>query len=86
MEISELLHKFDGGELIGLASVIGVLLLGAWGFMMCHLSQAQKTRRVEALTSLKQEMLQRGMSAQDIQVVIDCGAENTRRALRRCIV
>jgi hypothetical protein len=86
MDISELLSKFDGGELIGLVAVTGSLLVGAWGIMMCYLSQAQKTRRVEALTALKQDMLQRGMSAQDIRAVLDCGSDGVRKGLRRCFL
>jgi hypothetical protein len=81
MDFSELLAKFDGGELIGLVAVTGSFLVAAWGI---YLSQAHKTRRVEALTALKQDLLKSGMSAQDIQIVLDCGSESRRRGLRRC--
>jgi hypothetical protein len=83
MDISDLLAKFDGGELIGLVAVTGSFLVAAWGI---YVSQTHKTRRVEALTALKQDLLKRGMSAQDIQVVLNCGFEGGRRGLRRCFL
>lgn len=85
MELSELLSKFDGGELIGLVTVTGSLLLGAMGILTWHSAQAQKTRRVEALAALKQEMVQRGMSTRDIQVVLESGSNGIRGMLRRCM-
>jgi hypothetical protein len=83
MDFSELLSKFDGGELIGLVAVTGFFLVAAWGI---YLSQAHKTRRVEALIALKHDMLKRGLSAQDIQVVLDSGSEGRQRGLRRCLI
>jgi hypothetical protein len=87
MDISELLYRFDGGELIGLVAVTGGLLVGALGLMLRYLAQVQKTRRVEALSALKHDMVKRGMSAHDIQTVLVCGADGEiRRGLRRCFM
>jgi hypothetical protein len=84
MDISELLAKFDSGELIGLVAVIGGLLVGSLVIMLGFFAQAQKSRRVEMLSALKQDMLKRGMSAEEIQLVLNCGSEGFRRGLRRC--
>ena len=37
MDISELLYRFDGGELIGLVAVTGGLLVGSLGLMLRYL-------------------------------------------------
>ena len=84
MDISELLAKFDSGELIGLVAVLGCVFVGSLGILLGFYVHAQKTRRVETLSDLKQDMLKRGMSAEDIQLVLNSGSERVRRGLRRC--
>ena len=74
--MSEFLSKFDGGELIGLVAVAGGLLCGVvailWGAW-------NKTRRAEIAAALKQDMLNRGMSAEEIRTVLDAGTRASRR-------
>ena len=76
----ELLSKFDGGELIGVIAVVGGLLCaitaiiaGAW----------TKVRRTEIAAALKHDMLNRGMSADDIRTVLETGSKRSRQALDR---
>jgi len=80
----ELLSKFDSGELLALIifviSIIGGLLCGIIGIIA---GTWQKVRRAEIAAALKQDMLNRGMSAEDIRTVLDAGTKESRRALRR---
>jgi hypothetical protein len=81
--MSEFLSKFDGGEFIGLVAVAGGLLCG----IICGTTAIiagcwESVRRAEMLAALKQDMLNRGMSAEDIRTVIDAGSKSSRRALK----
>ena len=67
----ELLSKFDPGQLIGLTAVVGGLLCGAVAIVMGVGCAIHKTQ-VEA--GLKKSMLERGMSAEEIRMVIDAGS------------
>ena len=69
--MSEILSKLDGDGVIGLFSVVGGLLCGTVAIIMCFW---HKTRKLEITAALKQDMLNRGMSADDIQAVIESGA------------
>ena len=79
----ELLARFDSGELLGLIlggiSIIGGLLCGIVGIIA---GTWQKVRRAEIAAALKQDMLNRGMSAEDIRTVLEAGTEESQRALR----
>jgi hypothetical protein len=73
--MDELLSKLDGGELIALVAVGGGLLCGIVGIIMgCWLEM----RRVSANAALKQDMLERGLSAEDIRTVLDAGTGQTQ--------
>ena len=75
--LSDLIAKFDGGQLIGLvAVVIGPLV--AIVAIMCH--QWRKVRIAEMEGALKQQMLDKGMSAEDIERVLSSSQEPTRRS------
>jgi pentatricopeptide repeat protein len=80
----EFLSKFDGGELIGLVAVAGGLLCGilcgVTGIVMGCLVEMRKT---EAVAALKQDMLNRGMSADEIRMVIEAGSPESLKALKR---
>lgn len=77
--MSELLSKFDSGELIGLFTVGGGILCGLVAIIGGITSSAwQKARIIE----LKQDMLNRGMSADEIQTVIEAGSNNPLIARR----
>lgn len=80
MEFQGLLSKFDAGELIGLVSVVGGLLCGITAILAGTWS---KVRRTEIAASLKQEMLNRGMSAEEIRTVLEAGSKSCRKARER---
>jgi hypothetical protein len=69
----------EPGELIGLVAVAGGLLCGIVGIVMgCWLEM----RKVAGANDLKQNMLERGMSAEEIQTVLDAGADSAGKS--RC--
>ncbi|HEV3263357.1 MAG TPA: hypothetical protein VG013_41360 [Gemmataceae bacterium] len=84
--MTDLLSKFDAGELIGLVAVVGGLLCGIMGIFLGVYFQGQRTRRAEIAAALKQDMLNRGMSADEIRTVLDAGAQSPRRAGRQSSV
>lgn len=67
----ELLSKFEPGELIGLTAVVGGLICGVLGTVM-GIGLAIRKNELEA--SLKKSMLERGMSAEEIRMVMDAGS------------
>jgi hypothetical protein len=72
----ELLSKFDSGEIIGLVAVVGGLLCGICAIVMgCWL----EIRRAELSAALKQDMLNRGMTADEIQTVMEAGIKEFRK-------
>lgn len=74
------LSKFDAGELIGLVAVGGGLLCAIVGiFMGCWLEMS----KTASATSLKHEMLERGMSAEEIRTVLDAGTAHSLPGSRR---
>jgi hypothetical protein len=69
--VEDLLAKMSPGALIGLVAVTGGLLCGIVGIVMgCWLEM----RKVSATTALKQDMLDRGLSAEDIKTVLEAGS------------
>jgi hypothetical protein len=81
--MTELLSRFEPGEIIGLLAVAGGLLIGLiCGPTAIIADYWHKIRRVETEAALKQDMLSRGMSAEDIQTVIDAGSDGSRKNLR----
>jgi hypothetical protein len=67
----ELLSKFEPGELIGLTAVVGGLICGILGTVM---GIGLAIRKMELEASLKKSMLERGMSAEEIRMVMDAGS------------
>jgi hypothetical protein len=65
--MGEFLSKFNGGELIGLVSVLGGLLIAVLAVVV---SQWRRVRVTELEAALKQQMLERGMSAAEIEQVV----------------
>jgi hypothetical protein len=68
----DLLSRLDGGELIGIVSVVGGLLIAAVGIIA---GSWVKVRRAELAAALKQDMLNRGLSADDIRTVLEAGSK-----------
>ena len=85
MTLTEFLSRFDGGELIGLVALLSTMLLGLilgiMGIFLGFYAQRQAGRRAEILAALKQDMLSRGMSANEICMVLDAGSKSTPEAL-----
>ena len=67
----ELLSKFEAGELIGLTAVVGGLLCGLVAIVM---GTGLAIRKTELTVGLKKSMLERGMSAEEIRMVMDAGS------------
>jgi hypothetical protein len=66
----EYLSRFSPGEMIALVSIVGglfVVIFAVAGDIW------QRVRKVEIETKLKQDMLDRGMSADEIRTVLDAG-------------
>jgi hypothetical protein len=67
----ELLSKFEPGQLIGLTAVVGGLSCGALAIVMGIWLAMRKT---ELEAGLKRSMLERGMSAAEIRIVMEAGS------------
>jgi len=65
--------KFDAGELIGLIAVAGLLLCGVLGILLGFYAQWSRHRRAEMAAALRQQMIDRGMSADEIVAVLQTG-------------
>jgi hypothetical protein len=68
----ELLSRLDAGELIGIVSVVGGLLIALVGIIA---GSWVKVRRAEIAGALKQDMLNRGMNADDIRTILEAGSK-----------
>ena len=83
--MSEVMSKFQPEDFAGLVSVVGGMVIFTVAIIAWFW---HKTRKLEIQAALKQDMLNRGMSADEIQTVIEsgagcCGASyRNRRSLR----
>jgi hypothetical protein len=68
--MSEIMSKLDGDGVLALISIVGGLLCGMVAIAM---SFWHKTRKLEIAAALKQDMLNRGISADEIQTVVESG-------------
>jgi hypothetical protein len=66
----ELLSRFNPEDVIALVAVVGGLIVGPAIAIFIHFNGLRKT---EILTRLKQDMLDRGMSAEEIKMVLEAG-------------
>ena len=80
--MTEVLTKFDSGEIIGLVAVVGTFLCGVLGILLGFYVHWQKHRKAETTAALKQDMLNRGMSAEEIQTVLEAGSKSPGKAYR----
>lgn len=76
----ELLPKLNPGELLAVVAVVGGLLCAIIGIIA---GTWAKVRRAEIAAALKQDMLNRGMSADDIRTVLEAGTRLSREDLHR---
>ena len=79
--IDLLFSKFNPGELTTLLSVAGGLLCVITAIIA---GNWQKVRRAEITAALKQDMVNRGMSADDIRTVLEAGSKASRSSRKRC--
>jgi len=78
--MSELLSRFGPGEFIGLVAVAGGLLIPILcGVTAIITDYFFKIRQL----ALKQDMLNRGMSAEEIRVVLEAGSKRSPKAQYR---
>ena len=68
----DLFNKLEGGEVIGLVSVVGGLLVA---IIAVASVQWRRVRIAEIDGSLKQQMLDKGMSAAEIETVMKASVE-----------
>jgi hypothetical protein len=79
MDLNEILSKFDSGELIGLVlggiAITGGFVCGIIGIIAGVICSHHNARRAQIEAALKQDMLSRGMSAQEILAVMEAGTK-----------
>ena len=68
--MSEFFSKLNGGEVTALAAVVGGMLVAITGIIA---SQWRRVRVAELHGALKQQMLDKGMSAEEIVQVMNAG-------------
>ncbi|HEY2759348.1 MAG TPA: hypothetical protein VGI75_01355 [Pirellulales bacterium] len=71
--MGELLSRCNGDDLCGLLAIAGGLLCGLTAIIA---AAWYRIRKVEIAASLKQDMLNRGMSADDIKTVLEAGLKS----------
>lgn len=76
--MSEILSKLDGAGVIAIFAVAGGFVLA---FVAILTSAWTKVRQAEAVAALKQDLAARGMSAEEIRIVLEAGSKTTLRAL-----
>ena len=77
--MGELLSRFEPGQLIGLAAVVGGLFVGALAVVM---GIAHEMRKTELTAALKKDMVERGMSPQEIRMVLEAGRKSSHEACK----
>jgi hypothetical protein len=72
----ELLSRMSPSEFIGLVAVVGGMLCGVVAIVT---GVGLEFRRASLAFTLKKDMLERGMTAEEIQIVMEAGAKNRER-------
>jgi hypothetical protein len=72
--MGDYLSKLDGGELIAVIAIVGGLICG----MLVLLGEIwRRSRKAEIDARLKTDMLDRGMSAEEIKTVLEAGGKES---------
>ena len=72
----DLLSRFNNGELIGLVAVVGGFVFVTFVSIVKVIGRTWRgIREAEIAAALKRDMLERGMSAEDIRSVIEAGSK-----------
>jgi hypothetical protein len=72
--MSEFLSRCPPGEMIALVSIIGGLICGS---IVLVASFWRRIRQAEIDAKLKQDMLDRGMTPEEIRIVVEAGTKIT---------
>jgi hypothetical protein len=72
--MAEILSKFSAGELIAVIAIVGGLLVGLFVMMADYW---HRIRKAEIAAKLKHDMLDRGMSAEEIRIVLEAGTKKS---------
>jgi hypothetical protein len=72
--MAEFLSRLNFGEMVGFIAITGGLLIG---FVAVVGGIWSGVRKKEIAAGLKHDMLERGMSAEDIRMVLDAGKKNS---------
>jgi hypothetical protein len=71
--MGEYLSKLDGGELIAVIAIVGGLICG----VIVMIGEFwRRIRKAEIDAKLKTDMLDRGMSAEEIKTVLEAGSKS----------
>jgi hypothetical protein len=76
--MQDLFSRFTSNEIIGLIAVAGAFLCGIPAIIG---GLWLEIRKAELAAALKQDMLNRGMSADEIRTVLDAGTGLSQKAL-----
>ena len=71
----EIITKLPPDEILGLVAIVGAFVCGMLGIIMVIVMQCLHHRREQMKDSLKQDMLSRGMSAEEIVTILEAGSE-----------
>ncbi len=69
--MNELISRFEPGQVIGLTAVVGAFACGMIAIVM---GIRVGLRSIELTSALKHDMLERGMSAEEIRTVMEAGS------------
>ena len=75
--MAEYVSKFNAGELIAMVAIVGGLLCG---LVVLVADYWHKIRKAEIAAKLKHDMLDRGMSADEIRIVLEAGSKKSHSA------
>jgi hypothetical protein len=70
--MADYLSKFDGGEMIAITAIVGGLICGS---IVMIGEFWRRIRKAEIEAKLKTDMLDRGMSAEEIKTVLEAGSK-----------